>query len=370
MGGYGTSATTLPGPQGRAGGGRGFRVREARRRKDRSGPFGLSSRYARARMSDRAETPFPESLRVVDAHTEGEPTRVVVEGWPAFSARTPEGRRDEVVGRFDALRAGVVLEPRGHDAMVAAILAPPIDPSCDAGVVFCNNAGALGMCGHGLMGVARVLERLGRLKGPRAVVETPAGRATATLGEGGFVEIENVRARLFARDVEVNVAGVGVAVGDVAYGGNWFFLARTPPPLPLRPDNTPELLRVSEATRAALVAAGIRGEGGAEIDHVEWFERSSNARVRNFTLCPGGAYDRSPCGTGSSAKAASLVARGELRVGETLRVESIVGGVFDVRMERRGADLTPIVRGRAFVTAESKLIFDPSDPFRAGLPRG
>lgn len=311
---------------------------------------------------------FPASLTVVDSHTEGEPTRVVVGGWPALHAETMEGRRLEVAGRFDALRRATVLEPRAHEAVVGALLTPPVSPDALCGVVFFNNVGPLWMCGHGLIGVVRTLETLGRLSPGPVRIDTPAGPVGAVLEAGGAVTIENVPASCPVRDVAVEVPGLGTVTGDVAYGGNWFFLTHLPGER-LELSNLPRLLAVSEAIREALECAGVTGTAGAPIDHVELFGEPGrpDADSRNFVLCPGGEYDRSPCGTGTSAKMASLHARGRLRPGERYGQESITGSLFIGWLEERGGDLVPHVRGRAFVTASATLHFDPDDPFRAGF---
>jgi 4-hydroxyproline epimerase len=312
--------------------------------------------------------PFPPSVDVVDSHTEGEPTRVVVSGWPDFRAAGMEGRRTELAERFDALRSGVVREPRGHEAVVGAVLTPPVAPGSLAGVVFFNNVGPLRMCGHGLIGVVRTLQFLGRIGPGRVVVDTPAGPVGATLADDGLVEIENVPSRLLHRDVAVVVPGIGRVVGDVAYGGNWFFLAHLPG-TPVRFAHRAALLAATIAIKDALAASNVRGDGGEEIDHVEVFgpPERPDADAKNFVLCPGGEYDRSPCGTGTSAKMAALVARGKLAVGAPWRQESITGGLFVGRVERRGDALVPFVAGRAFVTGRATLLFDPADPFRAGF---
>jgi proline racemase len=277
-------------------------------------------------------------------------------------------RRATLVREQNALRQAVVCEPRGHDAVVGALLTPPTAADSVAGVVFFNNAGALGMCGHGLIGVVRTLEHLGRLGPGRVRADTPVGTVGAELHEDGSVTLENVPARCHARDVAVEVPALGQVVGDVAWGGNWFFLTSLEAPsLELK-----HLSALTEATARilhALRAQGITGEGGAEIDHVELFgpPRRPDAHSRNFVLCPGLAYDRSPCGTGTSAKMASLFARGKLAPGEAWRQESITGSLFEGRLEVREGALVPYVRGRAFVTARGTLFFDPQDPFREGF---
>jgi len=312
--------------------------------------------------------PLPRTMTVVDSHTEGEPTRVVVEGWPPLSAPTMEGRREELIRRDDALRRAVVLEPRGHEAVVGALLTPPVTPGAAAGVVFFNNVGPLWMCGHGLIGVVRTLEFLGRIGPGRVGVDTPAGPVSAELEASGFVTIENVPAFCHSKDVSVDVAGFGRVTGDVAWGGNWFFLTKLPGER-VELSNVSRLGSVASAILRALRDGGVTGKDGGEIDHVEIFGPPGrpDADSRNYVLCPGGEYDRSPCGTGTSAKMATLHARGELAAGQPWRQESITGSLFTGWLTERGGALLPHIRGRAFVTAESRLHFDPADPFRLGF---
>lgn len=308
---------------------------------------------------------FPAKMRVVDSHTEGEPTRVVVEGWPALAGATMQERRADLLAHHDALRSAVVNEPRGHDAIVGALLTPPISSDAIAGVVFFNNVGCLGMCGHGLIGVVRTLQYLGRIEPGTVKVDTPAGKVSADLHPDGAVTIRNVPSYLHARDVEVDVPGIGLVTGDVAYGGNWFFITHVADQ-PLQLSRLSALNDVALRIRAALDANRVTGADGAEIDHVEMYEPLDGG-ARNFVMCPGGAYDRSPCGTGTSAKLASLHARGELAEGQKFRQDSVTGGSFTAWLERDGDALIPHVRGRAFITSDANLLFDTADPFVAGF---
>lgn len=311
---------------------------------------------------------FPEIVRVIDSHTEGEPTRVVVHGWPLPAGATMAERREELRRRWDALRRGVVDEPRGHAAMVGALLTPPVSASSAAGVIFFNNTGYLGMCGHGLMGVVRTLAHLGRLAPGGVSIDTPVGAVGAVLEGDGSVTIRNVPAYCHARGVAVEVPGVGRVEGDVAWGGNWFFITHLPQP-PLEPAHVSELLRVSRAILTALPAAGVCGADGAAIDHVELTAPGDGNGVdaRNFVLCPGGEYDRSPCGTGTSAKLAALHAAGALALGQPWRQASITGGVFTGWLAEQDGALIPFIRGRAWIIGETELRFDATDPFRGGL---
>lgn len=311
---------------------------------------------------------WPDRVEVVDSHTEGEPTRVVVEGWPQPEGAAMAERRAFMLERQAGLWRSVVCEPRGHDALVGALLTPPVEAGSAAGVIFFDNAGAIGMCGHGLIGVVRTLEFLGRSRPGAARIDTPVGTVGAELHGDGAVTIENVPAFCHARDVVLDVPGLGTVRGDVAWGGNWFFLTELLAP-PLELSRLAELTDVATRILRALRAQGVGGAEGAEIDHVELFgpPRRADADSRNFVLCPGLAYDRSPCGTGTSAKMAVLAARGQLAPGQPWRQESITGSLFTGWLEQRGDALVPRVRGHAYVTGRATLLFDPRDPLREGF---
>ena len=312
----------------------------------------------------------PQAIRVIDSHTEGEPTRVVVDGWPQPAGETMAERLADMRARFDHLRRGVVREPRGHDAIVGALLTPPEKAGSIAGVIFFNNGTYLGMCGHGTIGVVRTLQHLGRI-GPGSVsIDTPVGTVTARLDADGSVTVVNIPSRSHALDVGVDVPGVGRVTGDIAWSGNWFFITHDSP-VAVTAANARELTRFTQAIQDALNAAGICGADGAAIDHIEISAPPTrpDADSRNFVLCSGGDYDRSPCGTGTAARLAILHARGDLSLGEEWRQESITGSVFTgwLTSNDRG-DLIPHIRGTAFITGENTLLFDEGDPFRCGLP--
>jgi 4-hydroxyproline epimerase len=311
---------------------------------------------------------FPASIRVIDSHTEGEPTRVVLDGWPQPSGDTMAARRESMRRDADHLRRAVICEPRGHDAVVGAFVTPPVASGSAAGVIFFNNVGYLGMCGHGTIGVVRTLEFLGRLTPGTIRLDTPVGTVSAELAADGAVTVRNVPARCHACDVAVDVPGTGRVVGDIAYGGNWFFITHLDGQ-PLVLSRQAELSRVTMAIMAALRDQGITGADGAEIDHVELTGPPvrPDADGRNFVMCPGGAYDRSPCGTGTSAKLATLHARGALVPGARWRQESITGSLFTSWLEAHDGTLVPCIRGHAYVTGEATLRFDPADPFRGGF---
>jgi 4-hydroxyproline epimerase len=313
-------------------------------------------------------------IRVVDSHTGGEPTRVVVEGGPDLGSGSLADRRERFRLELDHYRSAIVNEPRGSDVMVGALLCTPADPGCAAGVIFFNNVGCLGMCGHGTIGLMATLAHLGRVGPGTYRVETPVGVVTAELHEDGRVSVANVPSYRFAAGVAVDVPGHGRLRGDVAWGGNWFFLVRDHP-LPISTANLDALTELTWNIRCALTAAGISGEGGAEIDHVELFDSSPVAGLhsRNFVLCPGKAYDRSPCGTGTSAKLACLHAEGTLQPGAVWRQESVIGSVFEGSFApdlKRPGGVLPSITGRAFVNAEATLILDDDDPFCWGIRGG
>jgi 4-hydroxyproline epimerase len=268
----------------------------------------------------------------------------------------------------DCFRSAVVNEPRGSDVIVGALLCEPVDPACAAGVIFFNNVGYLGMCGHGTIGLVATLAHLKRIEPGEHRIETPVGTVGAILHESGEVTVNNLASYRTAADVEVDVPAFGKVRGDVAWGGNWFYLVRDHD-LELMLNNVEALTNFSWAIRLALRANGITGARGEEIDHIELFgpPQTAEADSRNFVLCPGKAYDRSPCGTGTSAKLACLYADGKIREGQTWRQESLIGSVFEGTVKVREGKVYPSIKGSAFVTAEAELVFDPRDPLCMGI---
>jgi 4-hydroxyproline epimerase len=313
-------------------------------------------------------TPTFAGTRVIDTHTGGEPTRVVVSGGPDLGAGAMSERRDRFREEFDRFRSAVVNEPRGSDVMVGALICTPVDPACAAGVIFFNNVGFLGMCGHGTIGVAVALHFVGKLGIGEHTFETPVGNVGVSLEDPHHVSIQNVASHRAAKAVAVDVPGMGRIHGDVAWGGNWFFLVNDHAET-ISLANTDRLLDVSWRIRMALVETGIRGDDGSEIDHVELFgpPAAAGAHSKNFVLCPGRAYDRSPCGTGTSAKVACLMADGKLAEGQIWRQESVVGSLFEASGRMINGQVYPTIRGEAYVNADSRLIFDPLDPFAMGI---
>jgi 4-hydroxyproline epimerase len=311
-----------------------------------------------------------ERLRVIDSHTGGEPTRVIVEGCPELISGSMEGILDEFRQHHDHLRHALVSEPRGSEVVVGAVLCEPVNPGSAAGVFYFNNVGYLGMCVHGTIGLVETLSYLGKISAGDHRIDTPVGTVTATLSESGEITVANVASRRVGKDIPVSVPNFGTVRGDVAWGGNWFFLINDHP-FELEWENIEELTQFTWAVREALRKNEIRGSDQGEIDHIELFAPSPTDRVdsRNFVLCPGKAYDRSPCGTGTSAKLACLYADGKLRPGTTWRQESIVGSVFEGQIRIEDGQVIPTIKGSAFVSCDAQLIFDPYDPFRYGIPR-
>ena len=307
-------------------------------------------------------------IRVVDSHTAGEPTRCVISGGPDLGAGTLAERVERLKRDYDPLRRAILCEPRGSETIVGAWILKPDSPDCAAAVVFFNNAGYLGMCGHGAIGVAVTLAHLGRIDVGSLRIETPVGEVGIELHSAHTATIENVAAYRHVANARVEVPGYGEVTGDVAWGGNWFFLVREHG-FALRLEDVERLTEFTWAVRGALTAAGITGACGAEIDHVELFGEPSDPGndSRNFVLCPGKVYDRSPCGTGTSAKMACLVADGKVRPGDRWRQEGILGTVFEGRVRMENGAVIPSITGSAYVTAETTLIFDPEDPFRDGI---
>lgn len=309
-----------------------------------------------------------QRVRVIDSHTGGEPTRTVIDGGPDLG----DGALPEKLLRFqrdhEAFRRALVTEPRGSAAIVGALLCEPNHAECTAGVIFFNNSGCLGMCGHGTIGLVVTLAYLGRIQPGYHRIETPVGIVGAILNEDSTVTVENVPSYRWAAAVNVEVPGFGQVTGDVAWGGNWFFLVKDHPYTIAR-ENLDQLTDFAWAVRLALAANRVQGAEGAEIDHIELHSPSRSAGInsRNFVLCPGKEYDRSPCGTGTSAKLACLYADGLLTPGQVWRQESIIGSVFEGRVALRDGALIPSISGAAFVTAEATLILDPRDAFCWGI---
>jgi len=310
-----------------------------------------------------------EEIHIVDSHTAGEPTRLIISGGPDLGLGSMADRRDCFEKQWDHIRRAVVNEPRGSDVIVGGMLCTPEKEASASGVIFFNNVGYLNMCGHGSIGLGVTLAYLGRIASGLHGLETPVGDVSFSLLDRNTVEINNVPSYRHAADVPVQVDGLGEVVGDIAWGGNWFFLVKSSP-IPLDFSRVDELTHAARKVMTALGEQGVTGANEEEIDHIEFFgpPRSGPADSRNFVLCPGGIYDRSPCGTGTSAKLACLAADGLLAPGEPWVQESIIGSTFTGSYELNDAgEVLPRIRGQAFVTSDARLLMDPADPFAAGI---
>lgn len=331
---------------------------------------------------------FSHSIQAIDSHTAGEPTRVVTGGLPAIRGATMADKRAGLQRAHDHLRRALVLEPRGHDAIVLAYLLSPCRAGADLGVVFANDAGYLGMCGHGAIGVATVAVATGMVAAQEPVTElvldTPAGAVACRVAvDGGrptSVTITNVPSFLFRQRVVVPVHGFGKVAADVAYGGNWFaFVEADQLGLMVEKNHLPVLMQAATAIREALVREGVRGrhpdrDDDEIIDHVKLFAPLDGPTpgARALTLCPGAAYDRSPCGTGTSAKLAVLHAKGELATGEWFRSQSVLGTEFRARVVSTtdvggNPAVVPEIEGSAWITGFATFVVDPDDPCAFGL---
>nr|WP_114987112.1 4-hydroxyproline epimerase [Pragia fontium] len=306
------------------------------------------------------------AIRVIDSHTAGEPTRLVIDGFPSLGHNGIAEQRARFEAEFDHWRCATILEPRGNDVLVGALLCPPTSPDSCAGVIFFNNAGYLGMCGHGTIGVVASLAYLGRIGVGIHRIDTPVGTVEAQLHQDGSVTVRNVPAYRYRQRVMVDVPEYGTVCGDIAWGGNWFFLIGEHH-LTIDLQNVEALTHFSWAVRQALEKANICGDDGGLIDHIELFSPDNKADSRNFVLCPGKAYDRSPCGTGTSAKLACLAADGLLHPGEIWRQASVIGSEFQASYEIENGKIIPSIRGHAYICADSQLLIDSKDPFAWGI---
>ncbi|GAB3454209.1 4-hydroxyproline epimerase [Massilia terrae] len=309
-----------------------------------------------------------KKISIIDSHTGGEPTRLIVGGGPDLGTGPLAERLALMREQHDHIRTGTVCEPRGSDVLVGALLCEPHAEDCVAGAIFFNNVGYLGMCGHGTIGLVASLAHMGRITVGRHRIDTPVGVVTAELHADGAVSVDNVASYRLRKGVALEVEGYGSVTGDIAWGGNWFFLVDGGA-ADIAPSNIPALMQFSEKIMDSLRDQGITGSGGAPIDHVELFSSSNAADSRNFVLCPGKAYDRSPCGTGTSAKLACLAADGKLAEGAVWRQESIIGSVFEGSYRREAERIAPTIRGSAWISGEATLLFDDNDPFAWGIPQ-
>lgn len=325
------------------------------------------------------------NFKIIDSHTGGEPTRMVYDGFPYLVGDTIQDKLQCFKQNFDHLRQSIILEPRGNDVLVGALLLPATNPKATAGVIFFNNTGYLGMCGHGTIGVIISLAYQQKISAGVHWLETPVGLVKATLHDDGSCSVQNVPSYRYKKHVEVQVPELGLIRGDIAWGGNWFFLV-SEHGQDIQASNVKQLTQVTMQIKRALIAANITGENGGEIDHIELFADSDDTQAdsKNFVLCPGGAYDRSPCGTGTSAKLACLAADNRLAPDELWQQQGVVGSVFTGSYQYASQLNTPLdnsagtaypkhtiiptICGHAYVCAETTLIVQEDDPFKWGIP--
>lgn len=311
--------------------------------------------------------PYP-TVKIIDSHTEGEPTRLVYEGFPDLGNGSMKERLENLKNHHDHWRKAVILEPRGNDILVGALLCKPQNPEHACGVIYFNNTGYLGMCGHGTIGLMASLVYMGKIGVGMHTVETPVGNVVCQVHEDGSVSIQNVPSYRYKKAVSVNVPEIGRLTGDIAWGGNWFFLVNDHQER-IHLDNTKRLSHVATLIMQALKDSGITGADGAEIDHIELFAQTQMADSQSFVLCPGGAYDRSPCGTGTSAKLACLAADGKLAPNALWHQASVIGSVFQgsYQVAEQEGYIIPTIRGHAYICAETSLLIDQNDPFKWGI---
>lgn len=308
-----------------------------------------------------------QKIHIIDSHTGGEPTRMVYAGFPDLGTGSMAERLEVLKNQYDHFRRGVILEPRGNDVLVGALLCEPVNPEATAGVIFFNNTGYLNMCGHGTIGLIASLAYQGKITAGVHRIETPVGDVVCTLHEDGSVSIDNVPAYRYQEKVAVEVDGLGTVVGDIAWGGNWFFLV-SQKFVDINVANAEALTDITWRIRQALIAQNITGENGGDVDHIELFQDCDFADSQSFVLCPGKQYDRSPCGTGTSAKLACLAADGKLAEGDTWQQASVIGSQFTGSYTRIDANtVRPTIRGSANISAETTLIVDNQDPFQWGI---
>lgn len=320
------------------------------------------------------------NFKIIDSHTGGEPTRMVYEGFPELIGDTIQDKLHHFKQNFDHLRQSIILEPRGNDVLVGALLFPATHPKATASVIFFNNAGYLGMCGHGTIGVIVSLAYQQKITAGTHWLETPVGLVQAVLHEDGSCSVQNVPSYRYKKQVAVTVPELGLIHGDIAWGGNWFFLV-SDHGQDIQADNVKQLTQVTMQIKQALVTANITGENGCEIDHIELFadSKDDNINSKNFVLCPGAAYDRSPCGTGTSAKLACLAADNKLAPGQLWRQQGVVGSVFTGSYQLANSahytdnhysepTIIPTICGHAYVCSETTLIVQEDDPFKWGIP--
>ncbi|TNV19525.1 4-hydroxyproline epimerase [Buttiauxella sp. B2] len=307
-----------------------------------------------------------QRISIIDSHTGGEPTRLVIDGFPDLGNGSMKERREILAREYDHYRRACILEPRGNDVLVGALLCTPVDPSASAGVIFFNNAGYLGMCGHGTIGLVRSLAYMRKISPGTHKLETPVGDVTAILHEDYSVSVRNVPSWRYKKAVVLESPNLGRITGDIVWGGNWFFLVNDHG-LTISRENISRLSEFTVEIQRELQRQAIFAENDELIDHIELFSSDDSADSRSFVMCPGGAYDRSPCGTGTSAKLACLAADGKLPAHKIWRQASVIGSVFEAHYEPLEKGIQPVIRGSASVCAETTLLIDKEDPFAWGV---
>lgn len=308
-----------------------------------------------------------QSIKIIDSHTAGEPTRVIYDGFPSLQGTSLKEKKEDFEKQFDYLRKALILEPRGSDIVVGALLCKPQDPKAVTGVIFFNNAGYLGMCGHGTIGVIETLRYLGKIQAGTHKIETPVGTVECTLHANNEISVQNVPSYRYKKDLSIDVDGIGKITGDIAWGGNWFFLVNNHGQ-EINANNLEHLTEFSWKIRQALDRQKIRAKENAIVDHIELFSKTHTANSRSFVLCPGKAYDRSPCGTGTSAKLACLAADNKLLPQQQWIQESVIGSQFKASYQILDKDtIIPTITGRAYIHADSTILLDQQDPFKYGI---
>jgi proline racemase len=331
---------------------------------------------------------FEKMITAVDSHTEGMPTRVITSGFGPVPGATMLEKLRFIERERDELRALLMNEPRGHLAMNGAVLLPPCDPEADLGVVFIDVHGYLPMCGHGTIGVCTVAVETGLVAAveplTQVTLDTPAGRVVAEVrvqdGRAQSVKMRNVPAFLYRKDVAVDVPGLGCITLDIAYGGNFYgILPAESVGLTLEKSNSHALIeygmRIMHAVSGQVSIRHPLEPGIHEIKHTLFTGPADDARAhaKNAVVIAPGVLDRSPCGTGTSARMAQLFGRGLLPVGQDFVHESIIGTLFTGRLidqVQLAPDLTavvPTIEGRAWITGFQNLVLDPDDPRPAGF---
>ena len=308
-------------------------------------------------------------MKIVDSHTEGEPTRTIFDAGLDLGSGSLAEKAGVFEKNYRDFCGSVLKEPRGNDAYVGALVVDSEESDCAAGVIFFNTVQNLGMCGHGTIGLSATMAYMGLIKPGHHKFETPVGKVAINLKTPNRVSVTNIESYRLLKNILIEIPSYGPLTGDVAWGGNWFFLVKESP-IDIKLENFRELTDLSLQIRNALEIKGITGTQGAWIDHIELYgaPESTEANSRSFVLVPSGSYDRSPCGTGCSAKMACLAADGAWPAGKIWIQESVIGSTYALVYEQgQNGGVIVTIEGTAFVTAQVTLIFESQDPFRLGI---